>query len=411
MRKALTPISIANLRPRVQKYEVSDGGCQGLRIEVQPTGHKSGILRYRFGGRTRKLTLGSFMAEAPQSQAAPVLDTPLTLADMRFLAAEALRQMRSGIDPGEVKQKIRRGTLDLDDTVRAVAARYLQQHAEQRSIRLKKYDFEFIVDALGSRPIAAVKRSDIVRICDHIEATSGPAAADRVASSWGTLAKWHAGRVDDYRPPIIRGRSNKRNKNGARERVLTDGEIRRVWAASLTHQSPFGPLVRFLLTTGVRRNEAAKMRRSELTDPTMWTIPANRSKIKKDILVPLSGAAQAILTSIPQIANSDLVFTGDGRRAFSSFDRKKQELDAVSKVSDWRIHDLRRTARTLLSRAGVDADIAERCVGHVVGGMRGVYDKHRYEAEMRVAFEKLAALLEHIINPPADNVVDGALTL
>jgi integrase len=399
MRRVLTSITIANLRPRPLKYEVSDGGCQGLRIEVQPTGHKSGILRYRFGGRTRKLTLGSFWAGGTQSQAAPVLDTPLTLADMRFLAAEAIRQVRSGIDPGEVKQKQRQGKLELDDTVRAVISRYVQQHSDQRSIRLKKYDLQFIVDALGSRPIVAVKRSDIVRICDNIEATSGPAAADRVASTWGTMAKWHAGRVDDYRPPVIRGRSNKRNKNGARERVLTGDEIRRVWAASLTHQGPFGPLVRFLLLTGVRRNEAARMRRSELADPTTWVIPAARSKIKKDVLVPLSGAAQHILAAIPRLGNSDLVFTSDGRRPFSSFDRRKKEFDAATKVGDWRIHDLRRTTRTLLSRAGVDSDTAERCLGHLIGGVRAVYDRHQYEAEMRDAFEKLAALIERIVSP------------
>jgi integrase len=140
------------------------------------------------------------------------------------------------------------------------------------------------------------------------------------------------------------------------------------------------------------------MRDSERTDPATWVIPAARSKIKKDITVPLSGAAQALLASIPRVGNSDLMFTGDGRRPFSSFDSRKQELDAVTKVTDWRIHDLRRTTRTLLSRAGVDVDTAERCLGHLIGGVRAVYDRHLYEVEMRAAFEKLAALIECIVN-------------
>jgi integrase len=221
------------------------------------------------------------------------------------------------------------------------------------------------------------------------------------------MAKWHAGRVDDYRPPLIRGRGSKRNKNGPRERVLSDDEIRRVWAASLTHSGPFGPLVRFLLLTGSRRNAAARMLRSEFINPTTWVIPPARAKIKKDVLVPLNGTALKLLAGIQQIGNSDLIFTNDGRRAFSSFDRQKKELDAVCKVDGWRLHDLRRTCRTLLGRAGVEADIAERCIGHLIGGARKVYDRYEYEAEKRAAFEKLAVLLDRILNP-ADNV--AALT-
>ena len=66
-------------------------------------------------------------------------------------------------------------------------------------------------------------------------------------------------------------------------------------------------------------------------------------------------------------------------------------------VKDWTLHDLRRTARSLLSRAGVASDIAERCLGHVMPGVRGTYDRHGYLEEMRIAFEKLASLIDTII--------------
>jgi integrase len=68
-------------------------------------------------------------------------------------------------------------------------------------------------------------------------------------------------------------------------------------------------------------------------------------------------------------------------------------------VKDWRLHDLRRTARSLMSRASVNADIAERCLGHVIAGVRGVYDRHHYLDEMRHAFESLASLIDNIIDP------------
>ena len=84
----------------------------------------------------------------------------------------------------------------------------------------------------------------------------------------------------------------------------------------------------------------------------------------------------------------------------------KHAFDQLSGVSGWRLHDLRRTARTLMSRAGVPTDIAKRCLGHVIGGVRGVYDRHQYVEEMRHAFEALvAAQIERIVNPPGDNVV------
>ena len=76
-----------------------------------------------------------------------------------------------------------------------------------------------------------------------------------------------------------------------------------------------------------------------------------------------------------------------------------------AELERWTIHDLRRTARTLMSRAGVNADIAERCLGHVIAGVRGIYDRHRFEEEKRSAFEALAAQIERIVNPQP-NVVD-----
>ena len=80
------------------------------------------------------------------------------------------------------------------------------------------------------------------------------------------------------------------------------------------------------------------------------------------------------------------------------------DFDKASGVKWYTIHDLRRTARSLLSRAGVNADVAERCLGHVIGGVRGIYDRHEYFEEKKRAFEALAWQIERIVNPQA-NVV------
>jgi len=89
---------------------------------------------------------------------------------------------------------------------------------------------------------------------------------------------------------------------------------------------------------------------------------------------------------------------------FSTFARDKVAFDKTTGVSGWRIHDLRRTARSLMSRTGVNSDHAERCLGHSIRGVRGNYDRHSYLPEMTRAYDALAALIERIANPPKGNI-------
>lgn len=132
-------------------------------------------------------------------------------------------------------------------------------------------------------------------------------------------------------------------------------------------------------------------------------------------MIPLSAAAQDVLASVPKIGKSDLVFTTDGKHPLGGFSKFKRAFDAKvlaelreqspeAELPRWTLHDLRRTARSLMSRAGVPSDHAERCLGHVLPGVRGTYDRHEYLNEKRHAFEALATLIVRIVNP-TDNVV------
>jgi integrase len=143
------------------------------------------------------------------------------------------------------------------------------------------------------------------------------------------------------------------------------------------------------------------MDRKELANGD-WIIPAARMKAKLEHVVPLSPTANAIVDSMPVLGQ--YVFTLNGRRPIKNFAKEKERLDKASGVTDWRIHDLRRTARSLMSRAGVDSNIAERCLAHTIGGIRSVYDRYAYQKEKKAAFEKLAAQVERIVNP-TENVV------
>ena len=117
---------------------------------------------------------------------------------------------------------------------------------------------------------------------------------------------------------------------------------------------------------------------------------------------PLSGAALAVVDS--QMRAGDFVF--NGHRPFVAFTQLKAKLDAASGTSGWVLHDIRRTARSLMSRAGVPSDVAEQCLGHVLPGIRQVYDRHKYIDEKRLAFEKLSALVAGIVDSQPNVVSD-----
>jgi integrase len=164
----------------------------------------------------------------------------------------------------------------------------------------------------------------------------------------------------------------------------------------------FSAYVRFLLLTAARRNEASEMEWAEV-DGGDWTLPAARNKTKLDLVRPLSRAAREIIEGLPKAG--PFVFTTNGARPISNFSQFKRRLDAVSGTKGWTLHDLRRTARSLMSRAGVDKDHAERCLGHVIGGVRAVYDRHEYHREKAQAFEALAALIDRIVTGTEGEVV------
>jgi integrase len=216
------------------------------------------------------------------------------------------------------------------------------------------------------------------------------------------VMNWHALRSDEFRSPIVRGMNRHKASEHRRDRILTDDEIRAVWTAT-ADGSPFSALVRFLLLTSARRNEAAAMK-DEVVEG-VWTLPASRSKTKTEIVRPLSRAALAVLDGLSRIDGCDFIFTSNGITPINSFSDPKRLLDKRSGVTGWRLHDLRRSARSLLSRAGVNSDVAEKCLGHSRGDIVERYDRHSYTREMRDAFEALAQMIETIINPPEGEVI------
>jgi integrase len=410
MIKPLTPIAIANLKPKPQRYEISDPGCPGLRVVVFPSRRKSFVLRFRFRNLQRKLTLGPCLTErgVAESDTTPELGTPLSLAAARERATKALREAKSGRDPCAAKQRQRQEELAAEsDTLSAIAAEYLRREGPRmRTVGQRKADLELLCSKLGRLRVGEITRGQFAHVLDHISDHNGPVRSDRCRSALRTLLNWHGNR-SDYVSPLTRGGRKTSMAERARSRTLTDDELRAVWTAAGQDKGPFGPFVRFTLLTATRRGEGAGLRRkSELSDDgKTWTIPGSRYKTGKDVVLPLSKAAWEIIAAQPVPGGGDHVFSADGARPLGGFDARKKEFDAITGVKNYTLHDLRRTSRTLLSRAGIRPDVAELCLGHAPNGIRGTYDRFQYLDEKARAFEALAALIERIVHPPPDVVV------
>ena len=343
-------------RKAEKQTDFFDDVVYGLALRVSPTA-KSWTVHYsRPSGKRARLTLGRYPA--------------LSLATARTKAEEAKAAIADGRDPKPTAA----------NTLRAIVDEYFRREGPAlRSATPRRSVFDrLVLPILGDRSINDIRRSEIIRLLDDIEDNNGPGAARVTSAYLGKVFNWHASRDDDFRSPIVRGMAKPKLK--ARDRILSDDEIRLVWSADA---GLFGRYLKFLLLTAVRRNEAAQMTPAEVVG-SVWTIPAFRMKAGVEHVVPLSPAALAVL---PQGG-----FNGVGHS------RLKREFDAAVPLPHWTLHDLRRTARSLLSRAGVSPDVAERCLAHAIGGVRGVYDRHAYLEEKRLAFEALAAELAGIVS-------------
>jgi integrase len=201
------------------------------------------------------------------------------------------------------------------------------------------------------------------------------------------------------------GRADPEKK--ARDRILTDDELRAVWKAAEANGT-FGALVRMLLLTAQRLDKVISMKWTDISpmkwpanDPAVWTIATAPREKENAGALQLPAAALTILEALPRFADNAYVFAGQGGRHISKSGKYKNIFDAKlpAGMERWTLHDLRRTARSLMCRAGVSSEHAERVMGHSIGGVEGIYDRYAYMDEKAEALAKLTNLIDSIVNP------------
>ena len=394
MAKKLTDFAVRNLKAGSTRREVPDGGCTGLYLVIQPSGVRSWGVRYRYGGRPRKLTLGSLPA--------------LQLSEARVKAAAALAEVANGIDPiitaKTEKQAAKRAAVARSgDTVARLSDLFLEQHAKVKTRRGSWVAVEGtfrreVLPRWSGRMVADIGRKDVKELIREIAQTR-PIAANRMQSHLSRFFRWLVNEDYIVGSPVVG--LERPAKENVRERFLNDAEIQKFWSATEALPPVYRDVYRLLLLSGARRQEIGGMEWKEVDlQNRIWTLPSARSKSRLTHMLPLGPKVWAIIEGQPKV--STFVF-GKVRNAFSTV---KQTLDEhMSTDEGWRTHDLRRTSRSLMSRAGVNSDIAERMVCHLPSGLIKRYDRHDFLKEKRAGFEKLEREIALILSPPQADVI------
>jgi integrase len=375
----LTQKTIAALTLAEGKSEtiVFDDDLAGFGIRIRAGGSSRWIFQYKVGNQGRRITLGSLAA--------------LTPACARDTAAEMHAMVRLGRDPAGEKTE---GRARAAETMIAVVQSYLTYqsgHLRRRSYtELERHLLQYCKPLHGLQLAKIDRRAVAARISD-VASSSGAATANRVRASLSALFAWamRQGLLDAN--PVT---GTNRQPEQSRTRVLSDFELKVVWDA--LGSDDYSTIVKLLILTGMRREEVGALEWCEVTGDHI-ALPPRRVKNSRGHRIPIVPAVRAILDSRER--NGVFVFGRHPAKPFSGWGVSKAVLDrriktAGHELEGWRLHDLRRTMRSGLGALGIAPHVAELAINHVRKGIESVYDKYRYEGEIKTA---LAVWTNHVL--------------
>ena len=383
----ITAKALDAFKVKDKQYEVTVGGVKGLKLRVSPGGTKSFYLVDYFHGKRIRLKLGRY----PE----------LNLAQARTKARKALVELLEGIHP-EMKQHSHKAGIDsFNHLVREFIEKYARVHNKDWR-ETEKIFKRYFLKPWGARPFKSISKADVVYVLDGLVHQNTPSAANHAFRAVRKLFNWAIERgLMEFSPCLG---LKEPAKSVARDRVLSDEELARIWIGADSLDYPFGPIVQLMILTGKRRGEAAGIKWAHLDFKNkVWTLPSPDAKNSEQHILPLMPMALDILSPLPRLSEG-LVFPSHRRNStnpVSGFGKAKARLDILSGVTDWRFHDIRRTVATGLSRLGVLPHVTERVLNHISGSLSPVakiYNRHHYVKEMQNALELWETHISSILN-------------
>jgi integrase len=385
----LRELSVRNAKKKSKSYMIWDVVQRGLGLRVQPTGAKAWKCVYSRHGSPRWYHIGN--------------TDVIGLADARTAAAEIMIAVAKGRDPAAEK-KAERGA----GTFAELAAKYLEQRAKKKNRSWKQADAlvrRYVLPRWAKLQATTITRGDVKQMLGRIEA---PVLANQVLAAVSAIFTWA---VREEILPANPCKLVARNDTRSRERVLSDSEIPKFWAAFDDAGLVASSALKAILLLGQRPGEIANMRREHIVDnwwqlsgspiPGIW--PGTKNGQSHRVWLP--APVQALIAELSDDKTTGFVFAGARGRAIARLDVDMRTICKTLGVEKVTPHDLRRTHGSTITALGFGRDAMNRIQNHKEGGIASVYDRHGYADENKRIMEATAARLLSLAEGHTDSKI------
>ena len=371
--KPLTQKLIDSTPPPLRGYTpLRDAGQRGLEVRIWSTGTRSWRFEFRspVTGKNTPLSLPAG-----------------TLSEARVIAKSHRAMVALGRDPAleakadlEVRREAHAKAVTVASVLNDYERNVMASSPKQTSRRNRVRVLLRAMTGFEERAVASLTRGDFIKRLDQIQAEAGDVSRNRAQSEIRHFLGWCRDR--DIVQTIALDRVRRGVRETPRDRALNDEELKALLNA-IGDGSAYSDLMRTLLRTAMRRNEAASLQVRDLDfEARTITIRAEVSKTRQSRLIPMDDALVDMLRERARGLKRDGFVFGEGsgfKRAFSGFSKAFARLWTTmpAGMERWTLHDLRRTTATRLHQSGVDALVIEDLLGHLTGvrgGIAGVYN-------------------------------------
>ena len=385
----------------IENNKLKKNGAKGLALRITPTGKKSFVYRYWIQGRAKRFTIGSYPA--------------ISLKKARDKAERLHEKVNDGIDP--LKEREAKKQIPDEITFKELSESYDGIHLS--TLRQTSQDYHTwamgskVLPVIGKKNLKDVSQQDIVRLLDKIAIEGdAKATANKVRSRLHHMFEFARGRGYVTDNPVSDTKPYEGGNNQS-ERYYSADEIKNIWQTIEQLNEPVQSYLKIIMLTGQRRTETHMMKWENIThekdeefEGWIWTIPKQYAKSDRDHVVPLSPLARDVLSRLKESAGENPFVFASGAGddipiGLKTIKRAVKTIKDDSGVSDYRLHDTRRTVATWLAKLGTPAEVVSKVLNHKTGGggslVTRIYNRYEYRAERQKALNRWSQQIEKIL--------------